>query len=370
MQNPILHPKARSHQRGDFTLPEVTLANRNCGTLLETLRHDVTPMGAHYLLNHFDVPHVEAASDWTLQVHGLVENPLDVSFDTLQQIARDSDAAKTLRVTLECAGNGRANLSPRWPSQPWQTEAVGTTDWHGLPLHYLLEQAGISDNSTELVFYGADQGVDGGNVHHFARSLTVADATQKDVLLAWQMNDQPLLPQHGFPLRLIVPGWYGMASVKWLNRIEAIDHAFDGHQQTGTYIYRKSKDDPGTPVTTMRVKSLMVPPGIPDFSSRKRLIKPGLIELTGRAWCGAGTGISKVEWTCDGQWQEAKLQTSDHRYSWYNWTAHWQAKPGQHTLSCRATDNNGNTQPIDPLWDQAGFGNNAIQNIEVWCEDY
>lgn len=370
MRNPIFYPDEKTHQSGDYSRFELSLANRNCGTLLETLHHDVTPTGAHYLLNHFDVPHVQDASDWTLTMQGCVEHQVSLSIDQLKQLAHDTGTAKTLRVTLECAGNGRANLSPRWPSQPWQLEAVGTSDWHGIPLKHVLEMAGLKNNSVELVFYGADQGIDGGKVHHFARSLTPTEAMHEDVLLVWQMNDQPLLPQHGFPLRLIVPGWYGMASVKWLHKIEAIDHAFDGHQQTGTYVYRHSDDDPGTPVTSIRVKSLMVPPGIPDWSTRKRLLKPGLITLCGRAWSGAGAAISNVEWSCDGQWQQATIQSSDHPYSWCSWEAQWQASAGQHTLSCRATDDNGNTQPIEPPWDKAGFGNNAVQSVEVWCEDY
>ena len=107
-----------------------------------------------------------------------------------------------------------------------------------MPLKYLLEQTEIKSSATEVVFHGADQGIDNGSVHHFARSLSVADAMHDDVMLVWQMNGLPLLPQHGFPLRLIVPGWYGMASVKWLNKIDVIDHAFNGHQQVGTYVYR------------------------------------------------------------------------------------------------------------------------------------
>ena len=370
MRNPIFHPDEKTHQSGDYSHAELSLANRNCGTLLETLRHDVTPIGAHYLLSHFDVPYVRDASDWSLTTQGCVENQLTLSIDQLKQLARDTGTEKTLRVTLECAGNGRANLSPRWPSQPWQLEAVGTTDWHGIPLHQVLELTGLNSNSRELVFHGADHGIDGGKVHHFARSLSLRDALHEDVLLVWQMNDQPLLPQHGFPLRLIVPGWYGMASVKWLNSIEVIDHAFEGHQQTGTYIYRQNDNDPGTPVTHIRVKSLMVPPGIPDWSTRRRLVKPGTIKLSGRAWSGCGRKISKVEWSCDGQWYPATLQTSSNPYSWCGWEAQWQASAGQHSLSCRATDEAGNTQPIDPPWDKAGFGNNAVQNVEVWCEDY
>lgn len=370
MQNPILKPVAKQHQRGDYSGAEVTLANRNNGTLLETLQHDVTPIGAHYLLNHFDVPYVESASDWQLSIAGQVANPTTLTLNSIVNIAEKNNLTRTQRVTLECAGNGRAHVEPRWPSQPWQVEAVGTSDWHGIPLRHVLESAELKKSGTEVVFYGADEGIDGGNVHHFARSLSIEDAMHEDVMLVWQMNDQPLLPQHGFPLRLIVPGWYGMASVKWLNKIEVIDHPFTGHQQTGTYVYRTDDKDPGTPVTTIRVKSLIVPPGIPDWSSRRRLLEPGPLTITGRAWSGSATPIAKVEWSCNGEWQDAALKISSHPYGWSKWTAQWNATQGHHTLSCRATDANGNVQPLQPPWDKAGFGNNAVHTVDVWCDDY
>ena len=179
------------------------------------------------------------------------------------------------------------------------------------------------------------------------------------------MNGQPLLPQHGFPLRLIVPGWYGMASVKWLSRIEALDHAFDGHQQVGTYIYRKDDDDPGVPVDIIRVKSLMIPPGIPDWYSRRRMVDAGSVKVTGRAWCGGGVAVERVEFSAGGQWQDATLEQRAGTYAWSKWTCTWAAEPGDHVLSCRATDENGNVQPIEPVWDNSGFGNNVVQQVPV-----
>ncbi len=370
MQNPILNPPAKQHQHGGYSVSEVTLANRNNGTLLETLHHDVTPIGAHYLLNHFDVPYVHNALDWKIAIEGEVAQPFSVTLNEILKQATVNNQTRTQRVTLECAGNGRANLAPRWPSQPWQVEAVGTSDWFGMPLKYLLENTALKSNAREIVFYGKDKGIDGGNIHHFARSLSVKDAMHDDVMLAWQMNGQPLLPQHGFPVRLIVPGWYGMASVKWLNKIQVIDHSFNGHQQTGTYVYQKDKAENGEPVTSIRVKSLLIPPGIPDWSSRKRLVQPGVVTLTGRAWSGDGAGIKKVKWCCDDVWQTATLHPSTDKYAWCKWTANWTATPGKHILSCRATDANGNIQPLTPPWDIAGFGNNAVQQVEVWCEAY
>ena len=197
-------------------------------------------------------------------------------------------------MTFECAGNGRANVTPRWQTQPWEYGAVGTAEWTGTPLRHLLERAGLERDAVEVAFLGIDRGFDAGREHEFGRSLTPDAAMDDDVLLVWAMNGVPLLPQHGFPLRLIVPGWYGMASVKWLNRIDVLAQPFDGYQQRPNYHYRQKRGEPGVPVTTMRVKSLMMPPGIPDWYTRHRVVEAGPVELTGRAWSGAGVPIARV----------------------------------------------------------------------------
>ncbi len=350
----------RGHSNGDFFREEVRLANRNHGVLLETLRHDVTPAGMHYLLTHFDVPYVPDATDWSLSFGGLVRTPFKIALDDLKRLP-----SRSLRVTLECAGNGRANLSPRWPSMPWGECAVGTCEWTGTPLKPLLERAGILDNCQDIVFAGIDRGFDKVE-HNFERSLSPALAAGKDVLLVYEMNGQPLLPQHGFPLRLIVPGWYGMASVKWLHKIDAIDHAFQGHQQVGTYMYRQDRDAPGIPVTTIRVKSLMVPPGIPDWYSRRRVVDAGTVTIHGRAWSGGGVPIAKVEFGYDGVWRAAELGPAPpSHYAWRGWSATWSASPGDYKLACRATDANGDIQPLEQRWDYAGFGNNHVHQVEV-----
>ncbi len=365
MTNPILNPVAKQHRDNTFSEYEVALANRNSGTLLESLQQEVTPVGAHYLLSHFDIPFVNDAANWDLKFHGCFDSPFTLNFNDLINYPEI-----TQRVTLECAGNGRRLVAPHWPSQPWGHEAVGTADWTGVRLGDLLEQASISPACTEIVFHGTDTGIDGGAVHNFARSLDVEMAQHPDVMLAYAMNGQPLAPQHGYPLRLIVPGWYGMASVKWLSEIEAIDHAFQGHQQVGTYVYREKAGDTGIPVTEMRIRSLLVPPGIPDWSTRKRLLKPGNTKIVGRAWCGGGRPVAKVELGIDDQWHEATLTPATSPYAWSHWEAEWLATEGHHIVSCRATDAQGNCQPIEPYWDTAGFGNNAVQRVEVWCEDY
>ncbi len=356
--DPFIEAERRPNTDGPFSPEEVRLANRNSGILLETLRHDVTPAGLHYLLNHFDVPYVPGG-DWQVEVTGRVRNAMSLSLDDIKRLPQ-----RTLRVTLECAGNGRAAMSPRYQSMPWVHEAVGTAEWSGTPLRHVLDSAGLADDVVEIAFIGADRGFDRGHEHDYGRSLTREVALSDDVLLIWAMNGQPLLPQHGYPLRLIVPGWYGMASVKWLKRIEALDKPYDGFQQVRTYVYRSAPDGLSTPVTHIRVKSIMVPPGIPDFYTRARMLDAGPTELFGRAWSG-GVPITRVEVGINGAWHEAALDPEQGRFAWRGWRLAWDATPGEHELACRATDANGDTQPLEQKWDLAGFGNNAVHRIRV-----
>jgi DMSO/TMAO reductase YedYZ molybdopterin-dependent catalytic subunit len=349
----------RPNKEGDFLREEVSLANRNSGVLLEALRHDVTPTGLHYLLNHFDVPYVPSAAGWTLSVTGRVRQPLKLSLADLKALPE-----KTLRVTLECAGNGRANIGLRRQSMPWMYEAVGTSEWTGTPLRAVLERAGLEPDAIDIAFLGIDRGFDK-VFHDYGRSLAPQLALSDDVLLVWAMNGAPLLPQHGFPLRLIVPGWYGMASVKWLDRIEVLDRPYEGQQQVGSYMYRENADDPGVPVTHIRVKSLMVPPGIPDWYTRQRMVPPGPVTIYGRAWTGNGVPVTRVEFGVDGVWQDAELAPIAGRYAWRGWQATWDATVGEHEIACRATDDNGETQPLEERWDRSGFGNNMVHKVRV-----
>ena len=217
---------------------ELQLAARNHGLPLEALRFDVTPPGLHYLLTHYDMPVLDPAG-FRLVIDGLVDTPLTLDLETIRRRPRIS-----LTVTMECAGNGRARLLPRPISQPWLVDAVGTARWTGTPLAPILREAGLRDDVVELVFTGADHGVERGVEQDYQRSLTVAECMREDVLLAYEMNDAPLPLQHGYPLRLVVPGWYGMAQVKWLTRISALDDPFDGFQMRA-YRLRQQPTDPG-----------------------------------------------------------------------------------------------------------------------------
>jgi sulfane dehydrogenase subunit SoxC len=340
---------------GRFTAAELALAARNRGMPLEALRHEVTPPGLHYLLIHFDIPDADDSS-WTLSIEGRVGSPRSFSVAELKALP-----SKTVRVTMECAGNGRGQLSPRYPSVPWLEEGVSTADWTGVPLCKLLE---LKSEATEIVFHGADRGIDAGVEHHFARSLSREQAMREEVLVAYAMNGAPLPPQHGAPLRLVVPRWYGMASVKWLRAIEALDRPFDGLQQARSYHFRRAAGEKGEPCTLMRVNSLMAPPGIPDFYTRRRIVQAGPVEIVGRAWSGAAP-VERVEFGVDGQWSAAHVAPQRHALSWMHWRFVWHAASGEHELACRATDRAGNTQPLEPPWDVSGFGNNGVQRIHV-----
>lgn len=339
---------------------ELQLAARNHGMPLEALRHEITPLGLHYLLIHFDVPDVDSAT-WRLSVGGLVHRPLTVSLEDLR-----TRATVTIPVTMECAGNGRALLSPRPVSQPWLLEAVGTAEWTGTPLRPILEEAGLNQGATEILFTGIDRGIDGGIEQDYERSLALDEAMRDDVILAYGMNGQPLLPQHGAPLRVIVPGWYGMTHVKWLRSITVLDRPFLGYQQAEAYRWRTDEEDEGKAVTRMLPRSLLVPPGIPDFFTRVRYMASSTWLLEGRAWSGWGP-VERVEVSLDGgdSWRDARVGDPPARHAWVPWTFEWAAHPGEYEVCSRATDASGRTQSVDAPWNLKGYSNNAVQRVKV-----
>jgi DMSO/TMAO reductase YedYZ molybdopterin-dependent catalytic subunit len=344
-----------------ISVEELQLAARNHGMPLEALRWDVTPIGLHYLLTHYDIPDVDADS-WQLEIGGLVERRLSLSLDDLR-----ARPAVEVAVTMECAGNGRVHVEPHVVSQPWLLEAVGTARWRGTPVAGLLAEAGVQDRAVEVLFTGLDRGVEGGEEQAYARSLPLAEAMAGDAILAYEVNGVPLPPQHGYPLRLVVPGWYGMTSVKWLSRITVLDERFDGYQMRHSYRRRQHEDEPGEPIMRMAPRSLMIPPGIPEFLTRSRVLAAGACELRGRAWSGEAE-IAGVDVSTDGgeTWNDAVLaDDSLGRWAWRSWSFTWDAGPGDFELCCRARDAAGNTQPLDPPWNVGGYMNNAVQRVAV-----
>jgi DMSO/TMAO reductase YedYZ molybdopterin-dependent catalytic subunit len=340
---------------------ELGLAARNHALLLEALHSDVTPIGLHYLLIHYDIPYLDPTA-WRLEVDGRVGQPLRLALADIQARPRVS-----MPVTLECAGNGRARLNPRPVSQPWLDGAVGTAEWTGTPLAPLLREAGIDDSCVDVVFTGADHGVERGVEQDYQRALPLAEALRTEALLAYEMNGAPLPLQHGFPLRLVIPGWYGMAHVKWLTRITAMGEPFTGFQNAVAYRRKADPDDVGEPVTRIQPRALMAPPGYPDFMSRTRFLRPGTHELVGRAWSGQAP-VTTVEVSTDGgtTWQAASLSPPAGPWAWCRWSAQWTVtEPGEYELLVRAADATGAVQPVDQPWNTQGMANNMAQRVQV-----
>jgi DMSO/TMAO reductase YedYZ molybdopterin-dependent catalytic subunit len=342
-------------------LQELQLAARNHGMPLELLREAVTPVGLHYLLVHYDIPHVDPSS-WRLTVDGRVEAPLSLDLADLHSLPRHEVVS-----TMECAGNGRARLEPRPVSQPWLYEAVGTGRWAGVRLRDVLARARVEQDAVEVLFTGLDRGIEGGEEQAYQRSVTVAEANEPDLLLALELNGAPLPPQHGYPLRLLVPGWYGMTNVKWLTRITVLDAPFAGYQQVRGYRFRRTEEEEGTPVSRIEPRALMVPPGIPEFMSRERTVSAGTWTIDGRAWSGHAPVAAVDVSTDDGAtWEAATLDPPEHGpWAWRRWSLDWVAAPGRHVLSCRARDESGREQPLSAPWNVGGYANNEVQRVVV-----
>jgi len=346
-------PSRTAHPGEGITPEELGLAARNHALPAEALRWEITPPGLHYVLTHYDIPDADPDS-WTIAVTGLVDHQVTLSLATLAAMRQH-----TVRVTMECAGNGRTGVHPRPLSQPWITGAVGTADWSGVRLSDVLGEAGVAADAIDVVSCGADHGIERGVEQDYERGLSVQLALGSDVLLATAMNGQPLPPQHGFPVRLVVPGWYGMASVKWLREIRLVDHEFAGYQHQA-YRVKQHKDDPGMPVTQIEPRALLSPPGFPDFMSRARVVEAGVTDIRGRAWSGWGP-VTKVEFSPDdgATWFDCTLAAENGPFAWRAFSTVWQATPGQARLRVRATDGTGRVQPLDPVASLGGFTNNA-----------
>ena len=329
----------------------------NCETPLSELAGGVVmPTARFYVRNNFPIPSLDA-SGFRLQVTGLVDRPLTLSLRELHNMRSHAEV-----VTLECAGNGRTQFDPPVPGERWQFGAVSTAEWSGVPLADILDRAGIRSGAREVRFRGADCGeVDNtrGPIR-FERSLTVDQARDADAILAYAMNGEPLPIQHGFPLRLVVPGWYGVASVKWLTEIEVSDRPFEGHYQTEKYVYYRDRDGKETrePVTLQRVRALITEPAPGQEAA------PGDLVVRGLAWSGAAP-IAKVEVSVNGgDWRETRLVGERKRHSWQWWEliAGFD-RPGDVTLRARATDMAGRTQPERAEWNKLGYGNNGIHEV-------
>ena len=320
----------------------------------------ITPTSQIFVRSNFAVPTL-AGESHRVAVRGAVGRELDISVGELRSMR---SSCRDVAVTMECAGNSRLHLCPLPAGELWSNGAVSTSRWTGYPLRLLLERAELDEQAVEILVEGADSGATGdGTTTGFARSLPIAEAMRDDVLLAFDVNGEPLTSAHGAPLRLIVPGWYGMASVKWVTRISALTHRFEGYFQNQRYVYEE-EGRPTTPVTRMRVKSIVTSPADGGTFAR------GDVEIAGWAWSG-NARITRVQVATDGGggWCDAQLHDSRSDHAWVRWSLQWKADhPGRHVLRSRATDAAGNSQPDVIPWNRLGYGNNAVRPVVFTVE--
>ena len=310
----------------------------------------IVPGGQFYVRNHFGIPALDPLT-WRLTVSGLAARPLVLSLAELQAMP-----SQTVVATLECAGNGRSRLDPPVPGEQWDLGAAGTAAWTGVPLADVLRLAGPQASAQEVVFQGADRGPveDRDGPVHFERSLPLRYLGSVGALLVYAMNGHPLPARHGYPLRLIVPGWYGVASVKWLTGIELTDRTFDGHFQADRYHIG------GEPLTLQAVRSVITAP------QPGETMEPGDLVVRGLAWSGAAP-IARVEVSIGPwPWRPATLTGGAHPYGWQPWELRARLdRPGTVPIWAKATDLAGRAQPDRPSWNRFGYAINPVHEVQI-----
>ena len=329
----------------------------------ETTDNFITPTKSFYVRTHFPIPKIDRDA-WWLHVEGEVEKPFAIDYEELLKLE-----SLTVPVTLECAGNNRNFLEPKVKGVQWGLGAVGTAEWTGVPLSILLNRAVVRSSAREVILEGADHGMlddpkspPGGL--RFSRSVSLEKA-RGDVLLAYRMNGNDLPAEHGFPVRAIVPGWYAVASIKWLQRIIVTDQPFAGYYQTLDYAYWKRRGDIGelTPLTEMQVKAEIAKPLQSD-----KVPANSTVRIHGAAWA-SGSEIIRVEVSTDGgsTWKEATLLGESKPNAWRFWEFNWKTPtaPGKQTLVARATDSLGQTQSADRDPDRGTYMINHLLPITV-----
>lgn len=333
-------------------------------TPLSALDSWITPTDRFFVRSHLPVPEIDPKS-WRLVVDGEVDRPLSVSLEDLRR-----EAARTVVTTMECAGNSRSSVYPPAQGLRWHHGALGTAEWTGVSLSDILGRAGVRPTAIEAVFEGADRGHEPEVPEElvYAMSVPVVKAQHPDTILAFAMNGAPLTRAHGFPVRVIVPDWYGMASVKWVTKISLIDHSFRGYYRTKPYTFIHEGDDPNVvrkPVTTLQVKSVITSP--PEGAT----VAMGRLIVRGAAWSGSAA-ISRVEVALglpedaggEAEWRPATILGSTAPHAWVRWEVGIDlARPGYFVLRTRATDERGDTQPMRADWNFRGVANNSIHAV-------
>jgi DMSO/TMAO reductase YedYZ molybdopterin-dependent catalytic subunit len=324
----------------------------------EALVGDITPTELHYVRSNFAVP----THNGTLAIGGAVGNPTTLTLEDLRALPVHDHA-----VTLECAGNGRLDMRPLPTGEPWGDYAVSTARWTGALLGDVLALAQPASQGVEVRFEGADHGPyhlqailpeTNQNDLTFVRALPIAEAVDPSsaIMVAYEMNGEPLTPDHGAPFRIIAPHWYAVASVKWLSRIDVLTEPFTGEFQTGHYIYQWP-DRPHEAVRLMRLRARITDP------APGAILPLGPYTVRGKAWSGTGpiTDVD-ISLTGEGDWHPAQLEPPKGPYQWQDWSFVWDSDAvGRHTLRARATDAAGHVQPDVPPWNRLGYGNNAIE---------
>ncbi len=359
-----------------YTREEVNYAFHNHGSHHELLDMDVTDIASHYVLLHFDAQNIEKES-YQLEITGLFKKPRRFSLDDIMSFPKH-----TVQIVMECAGSDRVSAYPRFNHHsPWGLQPISQAEWTGCLLTDVLGTCQLSNEAVDLVFSGSDQGIESGKVVRYERSLNIQkDDILHDCLLVYAMNGQPLPKKHGYPLRLMVPGWYGMASVKYLVKIEAINKRFRGPGMTSyTYSIHEKDHDLIQPVTIIRPRAIIKYPGIAEFFTRNRYLTAGRHVLMGRAWVGGSTirknrtiiKIDQVSLSFDNgnTWNNAEIvKEATSPWGWCKWEYTWTVEPGIYTIFVRAYDSNNVGQPVWPeveFWDYRGMGTIATQRLTV-----
>ncbi|MDX2268191.1 MAG: molybdopterin-dependent oxidoreductase [Bryobacter sp.] len=327
---------------------------------LQGLLNAITPLELFYVRSHHYTPQIDERT-YSLKVSGEVTKPLSLSLAEIRRLPKVE-----LTGVMECAGNGRGLYRPQVPGLQWTYGSVGNAKWVGVRLADVLKRAGIKPNAQHILFDGADVPV--GKMPEFQRTIPVGKALAEETLLAYEMNGQTLPLSHGFPLRVVVPGWGGDCWVKWLTNIQVLDREFDGFFMKTAYRHPGKGVPPGTavdpaqmkPVESVRVKSVIATP------RENMVVGSGSTRIAGAAWSGE-TPLKQVEVSTDGgrSWQAARFTSSNGRWGWQTWDFTWNAKPGSYRLQARATDSSGYMQPMEQEWNPSGYLHNVIHSVKV-----
>jgi DMSO/TMAO reductase YedYZ molybdopterin-dependent catalytic subunit len=341
---------------------------RNLEASFDQIYSYLTPTGSFYIRCHFPIPTFDSAS-YQLRIDGAVGRPFTLSYDELRSMPSETRVA-----TLECAGNSRVFLVPQVRGAQWGLGAVSNAEWTGVPLRALLDRAQLSEDACEIVLEGADRGTPAEEPIppepiSYAWSVPRAKAIRPEVLIAYQMNGRDLTQDHGFPVRAIVPGHYGMASVKWLTGIHALREPFHGYWQTSDYAYWASMDGKPVrrPLGEMKLKSEIARPRVYETVAPNRIYT-----VSGAAWAGE-TDVSEIAVSTDGgrTWAEAEFLDPVRRHAWRRWKFDWLTpkEPGPYTLLARAKDADGLTQPSKHDQNYGTYVINYPLPIEVFVGD-